>query len=122
MTEVEFKIYRDQRIRDLGRAYEDSQERSSDDPAEREAWERLRANWQDHAERVKAYAYEADTTQLMEAWRSVIRESRFRNEHEGIALNPNLTADQVAEIALAASGNENMYWVLHHLDQHPSKQ
>ena len=121
MTTLEFRLYRDERIRDLSRAYEDDPDKTSDDPAVRSAWERVRRNWQDHAETVKAYAYEENIDELMQAWHSVSSENRFRNEHEGIALNPKLSREQIAEILSVAEGNPNMYWVVHHLQQHPNK-
>ena len=121
MTVVEFKLYRDQRIRDLSSAYADSPDSQNADPNIRTAWEQLRQNWQGHAEAVKTYAYEENMDQLMATWRSVATGGRFRNEHEGIALNPNLSRQQVADILAVAEANPNMYWVAYHLKQHPNK-
>ena len=92
---IEFKLYRDQRIDQLREAYSESSDQNSEDPHVRESWLRLRSNWKSHADAVQHYANEENVPGLMDCWRSIISDSRYSNEHEGIGLNGSGVEDGV---------------------------
>ena len=117
---IEFKLYRDQRIEDLRQAYSDSSDQNSEDPSVRDSWLRLRRNWNSHADAVLHYASEEDVPGLLDCWRAIIREGRYRNEHEGIGLNVGLTSEHIDEILAHSENVFNMWAITQHLKHHPS--
>jgi len=120
MHMIEFKLYRDQRIRNLREAYSDSSDQNSEDPHVRESWLQLRRNWNSHADAVMAYASEEDFSSLMDCWRAIISDGRYSNEHEGIGLNVGLTSENINEILKVSEADENRYWITQHLKNHPN--
>ena len=120
MNIIEFKIYRDERIRDLYEAYIDDEEQHSADRYVKESWLGLRRSWMRHANTVLAYAKEEDVSGLMDCWRIIIKEERFSNEHEGIGLNVGLTSENISEILAVSENDRNMYWITSHLKNHPN--
>ena len=122
MNTAEFEVHRNERIRQLRDAYRTAPDRYAEEPETRRAWDQLRANWQAHAEQVKTYAEQNNIASLMGVWAEIVRDSRFRNEHEGIGLNSGLTTENIREILEVSQTNQNMYWLTHHLKQHPNYQ
>ena len=120
MNIIEFKIYRDGRIRDLYEAYIDDEEQHSADRYVKESWLRLRRMWMNHADTVLAYAKEEDVSGLMDCWRIIIKEERFSTEHEGIGLNVGLTSENISEIIAVSENVRNMYWITSYLKNHPN--
>jgi hypothetical protein len=122
MHMIEFKLYRDQRIKDLREAYIDDSDQNSEDSTIRESWLRLRRNWNSHADAVITYASEEDLSGLMDCWRAIIRDGRYSNEHEGIGLNVGLTSENINEILAVSQADPNMYWITRHLKNHPNSR
>lgn len=117
---IEFKLYRDKRIKQLREAYFDCSDQNSEDRNVRESWLQLRRNWSSHADAVMTYANEEDVSGLMDCWRSIISDGRYSNEHEGIGLNVSLTSVNINEILKVSEADKNMYWITQHLKNHPN--
>lgn len=120
MHMIEFKLYRDQRIKQLSEAYSDSSDQDSEDPNVRESWTALRRNWNSHADAVLHYASEEECSGLMNCWRAIISDGRYSNENEGIGLNVGLTSEYIKEILSVSEADSNMYWITQHLKNHPN--
>lgn len=83
------------------------------------AGEPVNRDWNHHADEVEEYS-RMDPDVAMAVWRDrVVKRGRFENALEGIALNAKLSEADVQEILQTAVASKNMYWVVHHLKQHP---